>query len=91
MDNIAQGAQQLIQLSERIKAELPPLALQMTQFHDTIFGDVVEIIGNLHDPLVVDTHVHVGHAEELIEDYVAAINNIRSRIRSTGYKLQRMQ
>jgi hypothetical protein len=91
MDNIAEGAQQLIQLAARIKEELPPIALGVTTFHDEVFAEVINIVGNLHDPLVIDAQVHVRHAEELLEDYVKTIDGLRSRVNSTGHKLMRMQ
>jgi predicted ATP-binding protein involved in virulence len=88
---IAEDAQRLIQLNDRIKQELPPLTLALTEFGDGVFSEVLDIIGNVHDPLVIDASTHIRYAQELLQDYVKDIHEIRKRIKSTGYKLMRLQ
>lgn len=90
MDNIAEGADQLIALGDRIERETNAHAQTLSIFVDEVFGETLTIVGNMHDPLVVTAQTYFRHAEELIDDWVSTMLQAKRKIKARGWALRRL-
>lgn len=90
MDNIAEGADQLIALSDRIESEGQSYVGILTNFTDRVFDDMLQIVGNMHDQSVVDVQVHMRHADELIKDWLNTMLQAKKIVKRKGYALRQL-
>jgi hypothetical protein len=88
--SISQSADALIALAERVEVDSKQIAQSVTVFTDDAFGEVLTIVGNMHDPLIVDTQVHMSHAEDMVEDWLNTMLSAKKKIKSRGWALKRL-
>jgi hypothetical protein len=89
MDNIAGMADDLIALSDEVTQGFQ-LIQNVTAFDTHIFDSLLNLVGNMHDPVVITVQSHMLYGEELMQDYVKMLSGVRTRIKAKGYAIKRL-
>lgn len=89
MSTISDDADALLELANKVSSGRA-IAEQASKLPDDIFNELMAIVGNMHDPVVINVTGTVRYAQELIEDYDRALSDIYTAIRRKGLALKRL-